>query len=101
MEYVLLLAVVVVFLVFKDRPIMVLEFKNGELVKTKGQVPTGFQISCREIAHKTPFSGRVKIYKTRFTTKLDFSKTVPNKIKQRIKNVFPHNVPTSKRGKRA
>ncbi|PSU24618.1 DUF3634 domain-containing protein [Photobacterium phosphoreum] len=101
MEYVLLLAIVVVFLVFKDRPIMVLEFKDGELVKTKGQVPTGFQTACRDIAHKTPFSGRVKIYKTRFTTKLDFSKNVPNKIKQRIKNVFPHNVPTSKRGKRA
>ncbi len=28
MEYVLLLAIVVVFLVFKDRPIMVLEFKD-------------------------------------------------------------------------
>ncbi|KJF86929.1 DUF3634 family protein [Photobacterium phosphoreum] len=101
MEYVLLLAVVVIFIVFKDRPIMVLEFKDGELIKTKGQVPTGFQTACRDIAHKTPFSGRVKIYKTRFTTKLDFSKNVPNKIKQRIKNVFPHNVPTSKRGKRA
>ncbi|PSW61958.1 DUF3634 domain-containing protein [Photobacterium kishitanii] len=101
MEYVLLLAIVVVFLVFKDRPIMVLEFKGGELIKTKGQVPTGFQIACRDIAHKTPFSGRVKVYKTRFVTKLDFSKNIPNKIKQRIKNVFPHNIPTSKRGKRA
>ncbi|PSU61064.1 DUF3634 family protein, partial [Photobacterium phosphoreum] len=68
MEYVLLLAVVVIFIVFKDRPIMVLEFKDGELIKTKGQVPTGFQTACRDIAHKTPFSGRVKIYKTRFTT---------------------------------
>jgi hypothetical protein len=101
MEYVLLLAVVVVFLVFKDRPIMVLEFKNGELIKTKGQVPSGFKTACKEIAHKTPFSGRVKVYKTRFATKLDFSNTIPAKVKQRIKNVFPHNIYTSKRGKRA
>ncbi|SMY15519.1 DUF3634 family protein [Photobacterium aquimaris] len=101
MEYVLLLAIVVVFLVFKDRPVMVLEFKDGELIKSKGQVPTGFQKSCQEIAHKEPFSGRIKVYKTRFATKFDFSKTIPNKVKQRIKNVFPHNTPTSKRGKRA
>ncbi len=77
MEYVLLLAIVVVFLVFKDRPIMVLEFKDGELIKTKGQVPTGFQIACRDIAHKTPFSGRVKVYKTRFCYKIRFFKKYP------------------------
>ena len=101
MEYVLLLAIVVVFLVFKDRPIMMLAFKDGELIKTRGKVPTAFQTACRDIAHKTPFSGRVKVYKTRYTTKLDFSNTIPNKVKQRIKNVFPHNISTSKTGKRA
>ncbi len=74
MEYILVLAVVVIFIVFKDRPIMVLKFENGELTKTKGDVPTGFQTSCKEIAHKTPFSGQIKVYKNRFTTKIDFSK---------------------------
>ncbi|WP_256382759.1 DUF3634 family protein [Photobacterium toruni] len=101
MEYVLLLAIVVVFLVFKDRPIMVLEFKDGEISKTKGKIPSGFHTACRDIAHKAPFSGRIKVYKTRFATKLDFSNTIPPKVKQRIKNVFPHTLPTSKRGKRA
>lgn len=101
MEYVLVLAVVVIFIVFKDRPIMVLKFENGELTKTKGDVPTGFQASCKEIAHKTPFSGQIKVYKNRFTTKIDFSKDIPAKIKQRIRNVFPHSSQSSKKGKRA
>ncbi|KPA51126.1 MULTISPECIES: DUF3634 family protein [Photobacterium] len=101
MEYVLVLAVVVIFIVFKDRPIMVLKFENGELTKTKGDVPTGFQTSCKEIAHKTPFSGQIKVYKNRFTTKIDFSKDIPAKIKQRIRNVFPHSSQSSKKGKRA
>ncbi|MCG3887140.1 DUF3634 family protein [Photobacterium leiognathi] len=101
MEYVIVLAVVVIFIVFKDRPIMVLKFENGELTKTKGDVPTGFQTSCKEIAHKTPFSGQIKVYKNRFTTKIDFSKDIPGKIKQRIRNVFPHSSQPSKKGKRA
>ncbi|KJF80910.1 DUF3634 domain-containing protein [Photobacterium angustum] len=101
MEYVLVLAVVVIFIVFKDRPIMVLKFENGELIKTKGSVPTGFQTACKEIAHKTPFSGHIKVYKNRFTTKIDFSKDIPSKTKQRIRNVFPHSSHPTKKGKRA
>jgi len=101
MEYVLILAIIVIFIVFKDRPIMVLKFENGVLTKIKGNVPTGFQASCKDIANKTPFSGLIKVYKNRFTTKIDFSKDIPSKTKQRIRNVFPHNPTSTKKGKRA
>ncbi|NVP03376.1 DUF3634 family protein, partial [Photobacterium damselae subsp. damselae] len=43
----------------------------------------------------------VKVYKTRFQTKLVFSKQIPSKVKQRINNVFPHSINTKKQGKRA
>ena len=99
--YVILLAIVVVFLVFKDRPVMVLKFEDGELASSRGNIPNGFLINCKEIARKQPFSGKIKVYKTRFTTKLVFSKTVPGKVKQRIHNVFPHSGGSKKRGRRA
>ncbi|UTV29138.1 DUF3634 family protein [Photobacterium atrarenae] len=101
MEYVILLAIAVAFLVFKDRPVMVLTFEKGELTGSKGQIPTGFLRGCKDIAHKEPFSGKIKVYKNRFTTKLVFSKSIPAKVKQRIHNVFPHASSTKKRGRRA
>ncbi|KLV03765.1 hypothetical protein ABT56_17475 [Photobacterium aquae] len=101
MEYVILLTVAVCLLVFWDRPVMVLVFEDGKLVKQSGNIPVGFLRGCKDIAHKEPFSGKVKVYKNRFTTKLVFSKSVPSKIKQRIHNVFPYNGNTKKRGKRA
>lgn len=101
MEYVIVLAIIVIFLVFKDRPVMVLKFEDGELTHSKGNIPNGFLIGCKDIAHKQPFSGKIKVYKNRFATKLVFSKTVPSKVKQRIHNVFPHTGAPKKRGRRA
>lgn len=101
MEYVIVLAIIVIFLVFKDRPVMVLKFEDGELTHSKGNIPNGFLIGCKDIAHKQPFSGKIKVYKNRFATKLVFSKTVPSKVKQRIHNVFPHTGAAKKRGRRA
>ncbi|MDO6543966.1 DUF3634 family protein [Photobacterium sanguinicancri] len=101
MEYVIVLAVVVAVFVFWDRPIMVIQFEDGELIKTKGSIPNGFLMGCKDIAHKQPFSGKVKVYKNRFTTKLVFSKSVPSKIKQRIHNVFPYSGGSKKHGRRA
>ncbi|PSW06281.1 DUF3634 family protein [Photobacterium lipolyticum] len=101
MEYVILLAIAVAFLVFKDRPVMVLKFDNGELTHSKGSIPNGFLTGCKDIAHKQPFSGQVKVYKNRFTTKLVYSKSVPSKVKQRIHNIFPHSGSNKKQGRRA
>ncbi|ELR64549.1 hypothetical protein C942_02362 [Photobacterium marinum] len=101
MEFVILLAVAVFILVFIDRPVMVLKFENGKLTQSKGNIPNGFLMGCKDIAHKQPFSGKIKVYKNRFTTKLVFSKTVPAKVKQRIHNVFPYSGSTKKRGRRA
>ncbi|KMV31020.1 DUF3634 family protein [Photobacterium swingsii] len=101
MEYVVVLAIVVAVFVFWDRPVMVLQFEDGELTKSKGNIPNGFLMGCKDIAHKQPFSGKVKVYKTRFTTKLVFSKTIPSKVKQRIHNVFPHTGGSKKHGRRA
>ncbi|MGF1704003.1 DUF3634 family protein [Photobacterium makurazakiensis] len=101
MEYLIVLAIFVFFLVFKDRPIMVLTFEEGKLTNSKGDIPNGFLMGCKDIAHKQPFSGKIKVYKNRFATKLVFSKSVPGKVKQRIHNVFPHAGGAKKRGKRA
>ncbi|KKC98557.1 MULTISPECIES: DUF3634 family protein [Photobacterium] len=100
MEYVLLLAIAVLILVFKDRPVMVLKFEHGELKQTKGNVPSGFLHGCKDIAHREPFSGQIKVYKNRFTTKLVFSKDVPAKVKQKIHNVFPFTANNKKTGRR-
>ncbi|WP_413113455.1 DUF3634 family protein [Thaumasiovibrio sp. DFM-14] len=100
MLYVAVLALAVCLFIFIDRPIIYLKFNNGELIKSKGQIPGGFLQNSKEIAHKQPFSGTIKVYKNRFTTKIVFSKSVPSKVKQRIRNVFPHQSKL-KPGKRA
>ncbi|GAL03575.1 DUF3634 family protein [Photobacterium aphoticum] len=102
MWYVILLVVAVCLLVFIiDRPAMLLKFEDGKLVQQKGNIPRGFLMGCKDIAQKQPFSGKIKVYNTRFNTKLVFSKTVPSKVKQRIHNVFPYSGGSRKRGKRA
>ncbi|MDV7104362.1 DUF3634 family protein [Vibrio sp. TH_r3] len=102
MLYVIIVAALLIFwLVAVDRPKLTLRFVNGAIVDHKGNLPHGFAQNCKEIGHKTPFSGVVKVYTTRSGTKLKFSKNVPHKVQQRIRNVFPHQSPKSKHKKRA
>lgn len=91
MLWVLVVAAILIFwLVGVDRPRLKMEFKDGELLKVKGHLPATFKHNCLDIAHRQPFSGLIKVYSTRSGAKLTFSKTIPNKIQQRIRNVFPH-----------
>lgn len=74
-----------------DRPIIVMAFKDGELIRHKGKIPKGFKHDCMEIGKKNPFTGAVKVYSNRFKpAKLVLSRSIDSKIQQRIKNVFPH-----------
>lgn len=91
MIYVILLGAVVIFwLVALDRPVLKMTFKEGDLSSHKGKLPTAFAHHCKEIGRNTPFTGVVKVYMTRSGAKLKFSKQVPGKVQQRIRNVFPH-----------
>ncbi|MBL4829272.1 MAG: DUF3634 family protein [Aliivibrio sp.] len=104
MVYVLIIAAALIFwLVIYDRPVAKIEFKNGELKAHKGKITPQFKHDCCEIAKKSALSGTVKVYVTRSSTKLVFSKTIPNKIQQRIRNVYPHEVkstPSKRKAKR-
>ncbi|ASU22231.1 DUF3634 domain-containing protein [Vibrio qinghaiensis] len=91
MLYVILAAAVVIFwLVVVDRPALKVKFKDGVAVQVKGHFPPSFKHNVIEIAEKTGFSGELKVYQQRTGAKLVFSKEVPKKIQQRIRNVFPH-----------
>lgn len=94
-------AALILWLVVIDRPVLKLVFKDGELDKSQGKVPNAFGQNCKEIARRTPFSGTVKVYMTRSGAKVTFSKGVPHKVQQRIRNVFPHQGFRSKGKKRA
>nr|WP_086938591.1 DUF3634 family protein [Thaumasiovibrio occultus] len=100
MWYLLILVVVVCAFIFIDRPIILLKFEQGRITKSKGPIPKGFLTDCQDIGKKMPFDGVVKVYKNRFSTKLVFSKGIPSKVKQRIRNVFPHQAKLTG-GKRA
>lgn len=89
MIYVLVLAIAVFALVFIDRPIWVLTFKDGQLIGKKGEIPNGFLKESQILAKKNPFTGKVKVYKNRFKTKLVTSKGVPNKIKHQLHHALP------------
>ncbi|OOE43624.1 MULTISPECIES: DUF3634 family protein [Salinivibrio] len=92
MGYFLLISFAI-FLAFMliDRPLIVIAFKDGQLVRHKGKVPKGFLHDCQDIAKRHPFTGTVKVYSNRFKpAKVVMSRSVDNRIQQRIKNVFPH-----------
>lgn len=101
MLYVILVAALIIFwLVAVDRPILVVTFKDGQLINNKGLFPQGFKHNLLDIAQHEPFSGQLKVYQQRTGVKLTFSKQVPKKIQQRIRNVFPHQGFTHQQSKR-
>lgn len=102
MLYVILIAAVLLIWLFAaDRPVLKIEFSDGEITKSKGHFPPGFKHNCVEIGNHQPFTGQVKVYRLRTGAKLKFSKSVPKKVQQRIRNVFPHQGFHSKSGKKA
>lgn len=102
MVYVVIIAAVIIFwLVAFDRPVLKVTFKAGHIEQFKGHFPAKFQHNVVEIAEKQPFDGVLKVYRQRAGHKLAFSKSVPKKVQQRIRNVFPHQGFISKGNKKA
>ncbi len=102
MLYVLLVAVIIIFwLVAIDRPVLKIQFDQGELKTVKGHLPPSFKHNLVEIGHKTPFDGVLKVYRKRNGMKLVFDKSIPKAIQQRIRNVFPHQGFMSNKGKKS
>ncbi|EEX31040.1 MULTISPECIES: DUF3634 family protein [Vibrio] len=102
MLYVILVAAIVVFwLVAVDRPVLRVQFKSGHITKEKGHFPPTFRHNILDIAERDPFDGELKVYQQRTGSKLVFSKQVPKKVQQRIRNVFPHQGFRSKGKKKA
>lgn len=102
MLYVILIAAIVIFwLVAVDRPVLKVDFQHGKIASTKGHFPAKFLHNVQEIGENQPFDGQMKVYQLRTGPKLVFSKQVPKKIQQRIRNVFPHQGFTSRSGKKA
>lgn len=91
MLYVILVAAIIIFwLVAVDRPVLVVTFKDGHIMKSKGLFPHTFKHNLVDIAQHEPFSGQLKVYQQRTGAKLTFTNQVPKKVQQRIRNVFPH-----------
>ena len=91
MEYFLAGSFIALFVFIAiDRPILLIKFKDGEIVKKKGKIPQGFLHDCSEITKRNPLTGTVKVYRNRFKpAKLVMSKSIDPKAQQRIRNVFP------------
>ena len=91
MLYVILIAAVVIFwLIAVDRPVLKVKFEKGHISKVKGHIPPSFKHNLQDIAEHAPFDGEIKVYNQRTGMRLAFSKEVPKKVQQRIRNVFPH-----------
>lgn len=91
MLYVMLVAAVLIFgLLVIDRPTLKVSFHQGKITQEKGHLSPNFKHNLQEIGEKTSFYGWLKVYKRRTGAKLVFSKSVPKKVQQRIRNVFPH-----------
>lgn len=101
MLYVILIAAVVIFwLIAVDRPVLKVKFEKGHISNVKGHIPPSFKHNLQDIAEHDPFDGEMKIYNQRTGMRLTFSKEVPKKVQQRIRNVFPHQGFKSTKGKK-
>ncbi|MDV5044486.1 DUF3634 family protein [Vibrio diabolicus] len=101
MLYVILIAAIVIFwLIAVDRPVLKVKFDNGHISNVKGHLPPSFKHNLQDISEHNPFSGEVKVYNQRTGMRLSFSKDVPKKIQQRIRNVFPHQGFKASKGKK-
>ncbi len=103
MLYVILIAAVVIFwLIAVDRPVLKILFNEGRISKVKGHIPPSFKHNLEDISEHNPFTGELKVYNQRTGMRLVFSKDIPKKTQQRIRNVFPHQgFKTTKTKKRA
>ena len=102
MMYVILAGAVLLFwLVLIDRPVLKVWFRDGTIEKSKGHFPPSFRHNVVEIGRITPFTGELKVYSKRSGYQLNFSKTIPKSVQQRVRNVFPHNGFKSKGTKKA
>ncbi|KGR35549.1 hypothetical protein OA39_02486 [Vibrio campbellii] len=101
MLYVILIAAVVIFwLIAVDRPVLKVKFEKGHISKVKGHIPPSFKHNLQDIAEHAPFDGEMKVYNQRTGMRLAFSKEVPKKVQQRIRNVFPHQGFKATKGKK-
>jgi hypothetical protein len=94
-------AIVIFLMVFIDRPNKKFVFKSGELVAKKGQIGSKLLHDFKEIAERNEVTGTIKIYQRKSNDKIVISKSVPNKIQQRFRNVYPHQVAKTKGKRRA
>ncbi len=94
-------AVFIFLLVFIDRPNAKVVFKDGELVAKRGQLGAKVISDFKEIAEKNHVTGAIKVYQRKANDKLVISKSIPNKIAQRFRNVYPHQVARTKGKRRA
>ncbi len=91
MLYVILIAAIVIFwLIAVDRPVLKVSFEEGRISAVKGHMPPSFKHNLEDISEHNPFTGVMKVYNQRTGMRLVFSKEVPKKAQQRIRNVFPH-----------
>ncbi|MDF2152151.1 DUF3634 family protein [Vibrio sp. CAU 1672] len=91
MLYVILIAAVLIFwLIAVDRPVLKVAFEKGQIAKVRGHMPPSFKHNLQDIGERNPFDGEFKVYSQRTGMRLAFSKQVPKKVQQRIRNVFPH-----------
>ncbi|WP_322804128.1 DUF3634 family protein [Vibrio alfacsensis] len=102
MLYVILIAAVVIFwLVAVDRPVLKVSFDHGKISKIKGHIPPSFKHNLQDIVDHNSFAGEMKVYSQRTGMRLTFSKEVPKKVQQRIRNVFPHQGFKTNKGKKS
>ncbi|WP_261817364.1 DUF3634 family protein [Vibrio gallicus] len=90
MLYVIVIAAILIFgIILYDKPLASYVFKQGNLTKSQGAVDKQFVLKSKEIARKQPFSGTVKVYKTRKQYKVKFSKSIPNKVRHALREQLP------------
>ncbi|PMH46875.1 hypothetical protein BCU68_00195 [Vibrio sp. 10N.286.49.B3] len=102
MMYVIIFSAILLCWLFAfDKPTLRIKFKDGKIESFKGHLPPSFKHNLVELGRNTPFSGELKAYRQKSGTRIKFSKTIPNKIQQRIRNVFPHQAIKSSGKKRS
>ncbi|CAH0539788.1 DUF3634 family protein [Vibrio marisflavi] len=88
--FLIIVLVVACWIAAQEKPLLHVKFKGGVIVWSKGHFPQMFKHNVIEIGEIVPFDGEIKVFQRRSGPEIKFSHIIPQKVKQRISNVFPH-----------
>jgi hypothetical protein len=83
----------ILFLLFRPKPVFVLKIENGKVRVIKGKVPRGFIEDCERLISENDLRrGTIKAVKMSGRVSLRFSYSIPKRHHQQFRNAYGFHI---------